>query len=50
MKHPGFPGNETDDGKGISESLLLRVYKQLQGEHIDFSSPLQVALEYLYQR
>lgn len=45
-----FPRNETDDGKGISESLPLRVYKQLQGEHTIFHHSLQVALECLYQR
>lgn len=47
---PRFPRNETDYGKGISESLQLRVYKQLQGEHMISHHSLQVALECLYQR
>lgn len=45
-----FPRNETHHGKGISESLPLRVYKQLQGEHTISHHSLQVALECLYQR
>lgn len=45
-----FPRNGADHDKGISESLPLRVYKQLQEEHTIFHHSLQVALECLYQR
>lgn len=45
-----FPRNETHHGKGISESLPLRVYKQPQGEHTISHHSMQVALECLYQR